>query len=136
MYINTIIYKMNHRNYRCYTGCYGDEGRRFLYSPVAFFSLRIRRLTGHVIGLNRRRPVQIARREGGAGETAAYAVLVPKNTAIGYIDSESSRYAFILKDPSASYITMATLGVFPMVKSANLPMVPLVLFLPMVTRKP
>ena len=36
---------------------------------------RTRRLAGHVIGLDRRRPV---RREGGTGETAAYAVLVPK----------------------------------------------------------
>ena len=38
------------------------------------FFTRTRRLAGHVIGLDRRRPV---RREGGTGETAAYAVLVP-----------------------------------------------------------
>ena len=50
---------------------------------------RTRRLAGHVTGLDRRRPV---RREGGTGETAAYAVLVPKNTAIS-----SSRYLLIWK---------------------------------------
>ena len=51
----------------------GLGGRHFLYSPVALFYSN----APFSRSRDRRRPV---RREGGTGETEAYAVLVPKKT--------------------------------------------------------
>ena len=57
-----------------------------------------------------------------------------------FVNNESALYhgraIHVLQRDVCKNMSVATFGVLPMVKSANLPMVLLVLFLPMVTRKP